>query len=64
MKKQLTQLERLLSLLKRKRGATSLEIAQGVPTVSPHRRLFELRGKGYTVTKKINHDGLNVYFVK
>jgi len=47
-----TQCERLGKLLQRKRGATSMEIIDAVGTVSPHRRLFELKQRGWTIYKR------------
>ena len=61
----MTQLEKLKKLLKRKKGATSLEIIQAVGTVSPSKRVSELRAKGLTVLK-VQVAGKNYfrYFLK
>ena len=47
-----TQLERLGKLLTRKRGITSWEIVKFVGTVTPHRRLSDLKERGWIITKK------------
>lgn len=47
----LTQTQRLKRLLSRKCGTTSMEIIHVLGTVSPHRRLFELKRAGWTITK-------------
>lgn len=46
------QLQRLEKLLTRKRGATAMEIAEAVGTVSPHRRLFELKRRGWDIRRE------------
>lgn len=48
----MTQLEKIKRLLTRKRGATSVDIALVLPSVSPHRRISDLRADGYTIVKK------------
>lgn len=45
------QLDRLEKLLTRKRGATAMEICEAVGTVSPHRRLTELKRRGWNITR-------------
>ena len=47
-----TQCERLAQLLTRKRGATPMEIIEHVGTVCPHRRLYDLKQEGWTLSKK------------
>jgi len=47
----MTQSQRLAQLLTRKRGVTSMEIISEVGTVSPHRRLADLKEQGWTITK-------------
>jgi hypothetical protein len=47
-----TQLERLGKLLQRKRGATSVDICEALPSVCPHKRLADLKQRGWTITKK------------
>ena len=61
----MTQLEKLKKLLKRKKGATSLEIIQAVGTVSPSKRVSELRALGLTILK-VQVAGKNYfrYFLK
>lgn len=50
---QLTQHQRLAQLLSRKCGTTSMEIVSICKTVSPHRRLTDLKERGWTITKKL-----------
>lgn len=58
-----TQLEKIRDLLTRKEGATSVEISRALPSVSPHRRISDLREAGYTIVKK--QDGpLKRYWAK
>lgn len=47
-----TQNEKLAALLKRKgkTGVTAMEIIAAIGSVSPNRRLFELKQKGWTIT--------------
>ena len=47
-----TQLERLGKLLTRKRGITSWEIVELVGTVCPHKRISDLKERGWLITKK------------
>lgn len=46
-----TQYDRLEKLLLRKRGVTALEIIQAVGTTSPHRRLTDLKERGWTIRR-------------
>ena len=46
------QLDKLRDLLTSQRGATSVEISKALPSVSPHRRIADLRNEGYTIVKK------------
>jgi hypothetical protein len=46
------QLEILERLLTRKRGATAMEIATQVGTVSPHKRLSELKARGWRIWRE------------
>ena len=46
-----TQLQRLARLLQRKTGATALEIIITVGSVSPHKRMTELKERGWTITR-------------
>jgi hypothetical protein len=47
-----SQYDRLAKLLTRKRGATAMDMVQAVGTVSPHRRLFEMRQKGWRIWRE------------
>lgn len=48
----MNKINRLIQLLQRKSGATSMEIVSAIGTVAPHSRMAELKRKGYTITKK------------
>jgi hypothetical protein len=50
--KMLTQHQKLARLLTRKAGCTSVEICQALPSVSPHRRLSDMKDKGWVILKK------------
>ncbi len=57
----MTQCDKLAKLLTRKRGCTSVDIVDVLPSVSPHRRLSDLKEQGWTILKK--QDGrLKRYF--
>lgn len=45
------QCKRLEQILKRKSGATSMEIIAAIKTVSPHSRMTELKNKGWTIRR-------------
>lgn len=47
-----TQCAILEKLLRRKDGVTSLEIIQQCGTVAPHRRLADLKARGWVITRK------------
>lgn len=47
-----SQLAILKTLLKRKQGVTSMEMCDLLPTVTPSRRISDLREQGWIVTKK------------
>ena len=47
-----TQYDRIGKLLQRQRGATGMEICQIAGTVSPHRRMFEMRRAGWIIVRK------------
>lgn len=47
-----TQCDRLAKMLTRKRGCTALEIIVTVGTVCPHKRLSDLKEKGWIITRK------------
>lgn len=48
-----TQCDRLAKMLTRKRGCTALEIIVTVGTVCPHKRLHDLKMKGWTITREV-----------
>lgn len=48
----MTQTKRLEQLLTRKRGVTSMEIIGAIGTVCPHKRMSELKARGWTITKQ------------
>jgi hypothetical protein len=47
-----TQCQKLERLLQRKSGTTSLEIIQKCGTVAPHRRLADLKDRGWTIWRE------------
>lgn len=47
-----TQYDALGALLKRKRGATAAELIAATMTTSVHRRLFEMRQKGWVIWRE------------
>jgi hypothetical protein len=47
-----TQYDRLSKLLTRKRGATAMDIVEAVGTVCPHKRLSELKARGWRITRE------------
>lgn len=48
----MTQHERLAKLLQRDVGVTAFEIIQLVGTVCPHKRLSDLKERGWTIVKQ------------
>ena len=60
----MTQQLKLIKLLTRKQGCTSVDIVKGLPSVTPHRRISDLKDKGWTILKKKQNDALTVYFGK
>jgi hypothetical protein len=46
------QLKRLEKLLTRRNGVTAMEIATLVGTVAPHKRLSELKARGWTIWRE------------
>ena len=46
-----TQYDRLEKLLTRKRGATAMDIVTAVGTVCPHKRLSEMKARGWRITR-------------
>ena len=64
-KKPKTQLEKLEKLLLKKNGTTTVEIARTLPSVTPTRRISDMREKGWTITFKLKDDGVTkIYFGK
>jgi hypothetical protein len=61
----MTQYAKLERLLTRKKGCTAMDIVQSVGTVSPHRRLTDMRRKGWAIWREAI-DGKNYgrYFGK
>lgn len=47
-----TQLDVLAGLITRKRGVTAMEICNAVGTVAPHKRLSELKRRGWCITRQ------------
>jgi hypothetical protein len=47
-----TQYERLAKLLTRKTGATAMDIATAVGSTSPHKRLSELKERGWDIRRE------------
>jgi hypothetical protein len=47
-----TQYTRLAKLLTRKRGVTPMEIIVNCGTVCPHKRLSEMKHKGWKITRE------------
>jgi hypothetical protein len=63
--KKMTQMDKLRSLLQRKGGVKSWEITKALPSVSPHRRLSDLKEQGWTITFKMCPDNkTKIYFGK
>jgi uncharacterized protein YggU (UPF0235/DUF167 family) len=60
----MTQNQRIIKLLKRKCGATSMEIIAACGTTTPSKRLSEIR-RDYTVLKvPVLGTNYNRYFIK
>ena len=58
-------MEKLKMLIQRKQGVTSAEIAKALPSVTPSRRVSDLRDAGWTITFKYMEDGQRkIYFGK
>ena len=47
-----SQYDRLAKLLKRKAGCTAMDIIEAVGTVCPHKRLSELKARGWQITRE------------
>lgn len=60
----MSQIEKLKKLLTRASGCTSVDIARTLPSVTPHRRLSDLKDRGWTILKKEAPNKLTVYFGK
>lgn len=57
------QIQRIEKLLTRRRGATSWEITVEGRTTSPHRRMADLKKRGWIITRKDKGHGVcGVYF--
>ena len=48
----MTQHDKLKKLLLRKSGCTSVDIAAVLPSVSPHRRISDLKEQGWVILKR------------
>lgn len=48
----MTQLTKLKRLLTKKTGCTSVDICRELPSVTPHRRLADLKQQGWTIKHK------------
>jgi hypothetical protein len=46
------QYTRLAKLLTRKRGATAMDIVEAVGTVCPHKRLSEMKERGWAIWRE------------
>ncbi len=46
------QTERIEKLLTRKSGATAMDIAMAAGTVCPHKRLSELKARGWSIRRE------------
>jgi len=63
--KKMTQLDKLKLLMQRKQGVTSVEIVKHLPSVTPHRRISDLKEAGWTITFKLMDDNkTKIYFGK
>lgn len=60
----MTQLDKLKKLIQRKQGVMSWEIVQKLPSVTPHRRLSDLKELGWTIIWKKREDNQKIYFGK
>lgn len=58
----MTQLDKLKKLIQRKQGVMSWEIAQKLPSVTPSRRVSDLRDLGWTITFKKTDDNQKIFF--
>jgi hypothetical protein len=45
------QLRRLGELLLRKRGVTAMEAGLGIGSTCPHKRMSDLKARGWTITR-------------
>lgn len=58
----MNQHKKLAKLLTRKRGCTSVDICDALPSVSPHRRISDLKEQGWTILKRKGTGRLINYF--
>lgn len=47
-----SQYERLEKLLTRKKGATAMDMVEAVGTVCPHKRLSEMKERGWKIRRE------------
>lgn len=47
-----SQYDRLAKLLTRKKGATAMDIVEAVGTVCPHKRLSEMKQRGWSIRRE------------
>lgn len=58
-----SQYQRLEKLLTRKSGATAMEIVSALGTVCPHKRLSEMKERGWHITRQqVNGKTYGRYF--
>jgi hypothetical protein len=63
--KKQSQMDKLKTLMQRKQGVTSAEIVKHLPSVTPHRRISDLKEVGWTITYKMMDDNKSkIYFGK
>ncbi len=48
----MTQPDRIAKLLQRRNGCTAMDIITAAGTVSPHRRLTDLKNRGWIIVRK------------
>lgn len=48
----MTQVQKLERLLTRKRGVTAMEIIAAIGTVSPHKRMSEMKARGWVIWRE------------
>lgn len=52
MSKKVTQYDRIAKLITRKNGATAWVLMAEAGSTSIHRRMFEMKQRGWTITRK------------